>query len=100
TIRGMRCVEVADSLEYWDGMLELMLKHRERILKACQEARNSLSNRKSRSAENLFSEKGGKDQRQKAFHKLDEAIHLFSEEPTKKQLLDWYRTEQVGTILG
>lgn len=100
TIRAMRCVEVTDSVEYWDKMLELTLKHRERLLKACQETRNSLSHRKSRQAADLFSDTDGKDKRHKAFQKLDEAIRLLSGEPTKQQLLDWYRTEQLGTLIG
>jgi hypothetical protein len=100
SMRAMRCVEVTDSLEYWDRILDLTIKHREQFLKACQETRNSLPNRKSRATEDLFSEEGGKDRRQKAFEKLDEAIQLFGTEPSKQQILDWYRKEQTGTIIG
>jgi hypothetical protein len=99
SVKAMRCVSITDDIDFWVETVALAVKHRDKLHKGLQEVRTSLSNRKTRHSADLFDEEKP-ESREIIFKTLDEAIRLFADVPSKSDVLDWFRREQLRSVIG
>jgi hypothetical protein len=100
TIRAMKCSEVAESDLLWRTTLQRARKGWEKLAKGLQEARNAVASNNSRSTGLFFEEDKGEDRKRQTLKKIDNAIRFFSGEAADSQIIQWFREDQLGSVLG
>jgi hypothetical protein len=93
-----------ESKEFWRGTIEQARTERERFVKILKEARGGMSSRHRRATRDLTEELFGKEvvinETSETLRGLDDAIQLFSGDPTDEQLIRWLRDDQIKSVIG